>query len=34
VVRRKSMIMGHILDGTSPAVPPFQRSRRAASESV
>jgi len=29
VVRRKSVIMGHFLDGTSPAVPPFQRSSRA-----
>lgn len=34
VVRRKSVIMGHFLDGTSPAVPPFQRSSRATQESA
>jgi hypothetical protein len=28
--RRKSVIMGHFLDGTSPAIGPFRRSERAA----
>jgi len=29
VARRKSVIMGHFLDGTSPEIPPFRRSRGA-----
>jgi hypothetical protein len=29
VSRRKSLVMGHILDGTSPEIAPFTRSRGA-----
>ena len=29
VVRRKSLVMGHFLDGTSPVIPPFCQSRSA-----
>jgi 1-acyl-sn-glycerol-3-phosphate acyltransferase len=29
VSRRKSLVMGHFLDGTSPEIPPFRRSRSA-----
>jgi hypothetical protein len=32
VSRRKSVVMGHFLDGTSPEIPPFRRSRSAGAE--